>query len=40
MKPLFDEKLAGLEVQCLDISEDGFYIIAGYETGLIALWDI
>ena len=38
-KPLFDPQLARNQVTCMDISEDGHYLLAGYKKGTLALWD-
>ncbi len=41
MKPLMDEyTLNANKVTCLDVSEDGEFLISGYKKGQIALWDL
>ena len=38
-RPLYDAQLAGKEVTCMEISEDGHWLMAGYTDGVLALWD-
>ncbi len=41
MKPLMDESVIGTnKVTCVDISDDGGYLISGYKKGQVALWDL
>ena len=41
MKPLMDSSLGeGNKVTSLDISHDGGFMISGYKSGQIALWDL
>ena len=39
MKPLYDDTLFQNKVLCIDISEDGHYLLAGYKNGMLVLWD-
>ena len=39
MKPLYDDALFHNKVTCIDISEDGHYLLAGYKKGTLVLWD-
>ena len=39
MKPLYHESLSQTKVLCIDISEDGHYLLAGYKKGILVLWD-
>ena len=39
MKPLYDPQLHENKVTCIDISEDGHYLLAGYKKGTLVLWD-
>ena len=39
MKPLYDQQFFQTKVLCLDISEDGNYVLAGYKKGALVLWD-
>jgi WD40 repeat protein len=39
MKPLFDDQLNMNKVTCIDITEDGHYLLAGYKRGTVVLWD-
>ena len=39
MKPLYDDTLFQNKVLCIDISEDGHYLLAGYKSGMLVLWD-
>ena len=39
MKPLYDDSLFQNKVLCIDISEDGHYLLAGYKSGALVLWD-
>ena len=38
-KPLYHPRLAKNGVACMDISENGQYLLAGYKKGTLALWD-
>ena len=38
--PLFEERLSGREVACLDISLVGRLLIAAYKGGIVVLWDL
>ena len=38
-KPLYHPRLANNAVTCIDISENGQYLLAGYHKGILALWD-
>ena len=42
MKPLMDEHQIGNNnrVTCLDISNDGGFLLSGYKGGQVALWDL
>ncbi len=41
MKPLMDENTIGTnKVTCIDISEDGGFLLSGYKKGQVALWDL
>lgn len=42
MKPLMDEGTIGVsnKVTCIDISEDGGFLLSGYKKGQVALWDL
>lgn len=41
MKPLMDENVIGPnKVTCIDISDDGGFLISGYKKGQVALWDL
>ena len=40
MKPLIDNALNGNKVTCLEIAEDGAYLISGYKKGNLAIWDL
>jgi WD40 repeat protein len=40
MKSLKDESLQDNKVTCLDVSEDGGFLISGYRGGQVALWDL
>ena len=41
MKPLMDEANIGVnKVTCLDISEDGGFLLSGYKKGQVGLWDL
>lgn len=40
MKPLRDDQLGSNKVTCLDISDDGGFLISGYKKGQVALWDL
>ena len=41
MKPLMDESNIGVnKVTCLDISEDGGFLLSGYKKGQVGLWDL
>lgn len=39
MKPLYDNQFFQTKVLCIDISEDGHYLLAGYKKGTLVLWD-
>ena len=39
MKPLYDDALFQNKVTCIDISEDGEHLLAGYKKGTVVLWD-
>ena len=39
MKPLFEQSRQQDKVLCIDISEDGHYLLAGYKSGALILWD-
>lgn len=42
MKPLMDDNQIGNNnrVTCLDISNDGGFLLSGYKGGQVALWDL
>lgn len=41
MKPLLDKTSIGTnKVSCIEISNDGGFLISGYKNGGIALWDL
>jgi len=40
MKSLKDDSLQDNKVTCLDVSEDGGFLISGYRGGQVALWDL
>ena len=41
MKPLTDASVASNnKVTCIDIAEDGGFLLSGYKKGQIALWDL
>ena len=41
MKPLMDSDLIGKnKVTCLEISDDGGFLLSGYKSGHLALWDL
>lgn len=35
-----ENSLNGNKVTCLDVSEDGEFLISGYKKGQVALWDL
>jgi WD40 repeat protein len=39
MKPLYDDAVSSNKVTCIDISEDGHYLLSGYKKGTVVLWD-
>jgi len=39
MKPLYEDFLFQNKVLCIDIAEDGCYVLAGYKSGTLVLWD-
>ena len=39
MKSLYDSQLAQNKVLCIDITENGAYLLAGYQSGALVLWD-
>lgn len=40
LKPLFDKHLASKKVMCIDLSQNMEYLVAGYESGALALFDM
>jgi len=40
LKPLYDGKLADDEVICMDLSQTMSYLVSGYKSGSVALWDM
>jgi WD40 repeat protein len=40
LKPLYDRQLFENKVMCLDITEGMKYLVAGYKSGVVALWDL
>lgn len=40
LKPLFDKHLQDNKVMCIDLSQNMEYLVAGYESGALALFDM
>ena len=40
MKPLTDKKLLNDKVMCIDFGQEMAYVVSGYESGAIVLWDV
>ena len=40
MRPLYDKSLSQNKVTCLDVYPGMQYLVAGYKSGAVALWDL